>query len=197
MKVVQAYGPPPGGFHHPYANSSAFCGCNFPEPRSGTFGGILMSGVAGTSSYPDAGKCAEISGCGQCCRTASVQQTSMTPDQVNTARWDKGSTNLVLGTPSLASPSNGQLFSNYPRTTTLTWQPVSGATGYRVDLEYAYPSSTGYTWYPLHNQDVTSTSLTFDFVGSQPGRWRVTALDSTGAYEQSLPSAWRTFYYTR
>jgi len=68
VKVVRAYGPPPGGFHHPYANSSAFCGCNFPEPRSIISDGRSASGVAGTSFYPDAGKCVQISGCGQCCR---------------------------------------------------------------------------------------------------------------------------------
>jgi len=81
VRVVQAYGPPPGGFHHPYANSSAFCGCNFPESRSIISDGRTASGVAGTSSYPDPGKCAETSGCGQCCRMvapASVQQESMT-----------------------------------------------------------------------------------------------------------------------
>ena len=70
VKVVQAYGPPPGGFHHPYANSAAFCGCNFPEPRSIILNGGSAGGVAGISSFPDAGKCAEISGCGQCCRMA-------------------------------------------------------------------------------------------------------------------------------
>src|SRR5437667_142791 len=68
VKVVRAYVPPPGGFHHPYANSSAFCGCNFPEPRSIISDGRSASGVAGTSFYPDAGKCVQISGCGQCCR---------------------------------------------------------------------------------------------------------------------------------
>jgi hypothetical protein len=108
VKVVQAYGPPPGGFHHPYANFSAFCGCNFPEPRSIILDGGPASGVAGTLTYPDTGKCAEISGCGQCCRMAvpaSVQQASMTPDQVNTAGWDKGWTNLVNDVEQTFTPS--------------------------------------------------------------------------------------------
>ena len=107
VKVVQAYGPPPGGFHHPYANSSAFCGCNFPEPRSIISDGRPASGVAGTLSYPDAGKCAEISGCGQCCRMAvpASVQGSMTPDQVNTAGWDKGWTNLVNDVEQTFTPS--------------------------------------------------------------------------------------------
>jgi hypothetical protein len=64
VKVVRAYGPPPGVFHHPYA-----CGCHFPEPRSIIRpDGGAASGVAGILDFPDAGKCAEISGCGQCCR---------------------------------------------------------------------------------------------------------------------------------
>jgi hypothetical protein len=108
VKVVQAYGPPPSGFRHAYANSSAFCDGNFPEPRSIIIDGRSASGVAGTSSYPDAGRCTEISGCGQCCRMAvpaSVQQASMTPDQVNTAGWDKGWTNLVNDVEQTFTPS--------------------------------------------------------------------------------------------
>jgi hypothetical protein len=69
VKVVRAHGPPPGGFHHPYANSSAFCGCEYSKPRSIIKpDGGTASGVAGTVSFPEAGKCVEISGCGQCCR---------------------------------------------------------------------------------------------------------------------------------
>ncbi len=80
VKVVRALGPPPGGFHHPYANFLAFCGCEYTKPRSIISpDGSAASGVAGTISYPDAGKCVQISGCGQCCRTAvraPLQQSS-------------------------------------------------------------------------------------------------------------------------
>jgi hypothetical protein len=110
VKVVRAGGAPPGGFHHPYANSLAFCGCEYPEPRSMTNpdGSVWASGVAGIVSYPDAGKCVQISGCGQCCRTTvppSVQQASMTPDQVNTAGWTKAWTNLVNDAEQTFTPS--------------------------------------------------------------------------------------------
>jgi len=109
VKVVRAGGPPPGGFHHPYANFLAFCGCEYPKPRSITNpDGSSAIGVAGTMSYPDAGTCVQISGCGQCCRTAvpaSVQQASMTPDQVNTTGWDKGWTNLVNDVEQTFTPS--------------------------------------------------------------------------------------------
>jgi hypothetical protein len=104
VKVVPAHGPPPGGFHHPYANSLAYGGCEYPEPRSIT----NNRGVAGILSYPDAGKCVQISECGQFCRTTvppSVQQASMTPDQVNTAGWTKAWTNLVNDAEQTFTPS--------------------------------------------------------------------------------------------
>jgi len=71
VKVERASGPPPGGFHHPYAHSLAFCGCEYSSPRSIINpDGSSATGVAGIVSYPDAGKCVQITGCGQCCRTA-------------------------------------------------------------------------------------------------------------------------------
>jgi hypothetical protein len=78
VKVERAGGPPPGGFHHPYAHSVAFCGCEYPSSRSIINpDGSAASGVTGIVSYPDAGKCVQIIGCGECCRTAeptSVQK---------------------------------------------------------------------------------------------------------------------------
>ena len=72
VKVVRAEEPPPGGFHYPYAHSLAFCGCEYPNSRSIINpDGSSASGVAGIVSYPEAGKCVQISGCGQCCRTAA------------------------------------------------------------------------------------------------------------------------------
>jgi hypothetical protein len=41
-----------------------------------------------------------------------------------------------------------------------------------------------------------ATSLTFEFVGAQPGRWRVSATDRSGSSLASPPSDWRTFSYT-
>jgi hypothetical protein len=78
VKVERAGGPPPGGFHYPYAHSLAFCGCEYPSSRSIiNSDGSSASGAAGIVSYPDAGKCVQIIGCGECCRTAvptSVQK---------------------------------------------------------------------------------------------------------------------------
>ena len=42
----------------------------------------------------------------------------------------------LLATPILVSPTNGTKFQNYPRATTLVWQPVAHATGYQVDWQF-------------------------------------------------------------
>jgi hypothetical protein len=41
---------------------------------------------------------------------------------------------------------------------------------------------------------LSGTSWTFDFVGAQPGRWRVWAISSTGS--PGPKSGWWTFTYT-
>ena len=109
VKVVRAIGPPPGGFRHPYAKFCAVCGCENTQTRSITNpDGSSASGVAGIESYPDAGKCVHLSGCGQCCRTAvaaSVEQASMMPDQVNTSGWGNAWTNLVNDAEQTFTPS--------------------------------------------------------------------------------------------
>jgi len=60
VDVVPAKGPPPGGFHHPYANFMAYCSCDSTRDEVNPSIGIL--------AYPDAGKCVEIGKCARCCR---------------------------------------------------------------------------------------------------------------------------------
>jgi hypothetical protein len=102
----------------------------------------------------------------------------------------------ALPTPALVSPAEGARFSNFPRATTVAWEAVQGADQYRVDVEYAYNGHSGLVWDCNGTKIVTETSLTFDFVGCQPGRWRVTALDSRGGRLPSAPSPWRSFSYS-
>jgi hypothetical protein len=99
-----------------------------------------------------------------------------------------------ISTPTQLSPSDGSVFSNYPRTTTLTWSNISGAASYTVEIQYCSPAGCAdwATSYPLVN--VTATSYTFDFVGAQPGRWRVWAFDANG--NTSPKSGWWGFKYT-
>jgi len=60
VDIVPATGPPPGGFHHPYANFIAYCSCESTRDE--------LNPSFGTLAYPDAGKCVEIGKCARCCR---------------------------------------------------------------------------------------------------------------------------------
>ena len=102
-------------------------------------------------------------------------------------------------TPIQISPGNNSVFSIYPRTTELRWTIVPNAAKYLVEIqEWTYGSKIedGYwdsTFYPVV---VTYTnSFIFDFVGAQPGRWRVWAVDATG--QNSSKTDWWIFTYTR
>ena len=99
--------------------------------------------------------------------------------------------------PIQVSPPDGSVFDHYPRTTTLEWRPLFGAVGYRVEVdcfhccEYGeWCTDIGITWMEDY---VAGTTYTFDFVGAQPGRWRVSGIDATGLEGQR--SGWWEFEY--
>jgi hypothetical protein len=110
------------------------------------------------------------------------------------------------GTPEPVAPDEGAVFDVYPRTTTLEWAPVAGAAGYLVEIQGRVATADAgddtprsVEWVPerggLHAYEVTGTGLRFDFVGAQPGRWRVRALDTLGRAGPASP--WRHFSHTR
>jgi len=76
---------------------------------------------------------------------------------------------------------------------TLAWKPVPGADSYFVEIQFNDPEQGD--WHDWYNATVQNASYTFSFVGDQPGRWRVTALDSTDAHSPSSPSVWWVFDY--
>jgi eukaryotic-like serine/threonine-protein kinase len=105
---------------------------------------------------------------------------------------------LKLTAPKQTSPKSGSVFSIYPRTTTLKWKPVSGAASYTVEIDCyhccqanKWCTDVGKTWQIFPG--ITTTSYTFDFVGAQPGRWRVWAVDEDG--KAGPKSGWWTFTY--
>jgi hypothetical protein len=105
-----------------------------------------------------------------------------------------------LSTPKQLSPANGAVFSHYPRKTTLKWSAVSGAASYTVEIDCyhcceanKWCTDVGETWKLVPN--LNTTSYTFDFVGAQPGRWRVWAVDASG--NESPKSGWWEFEYTK
>jgi hypothetical protein len=101
-----------------------------------------------------------------------------------------------LPAPTLVSPSSGSVINHYPRTTTLTWQPVAGATQYYVEVEFDAGFGTGTArWTPRWNNTTSGTTYTVaNFVGSQPGRWRVTGITADGT--RGASNEWWQFRYT-
>ena len=97
---------------------------------------------------------------------------------------------LALGTPQQLAPNPGSVFNYYPRKTVIQWNAVQGAAYYKVEIQYFDTS-----WKPLIGSNSNETSYTFDFVGAQPGRWRVWAVGSNG--QESARSGWWEFKYTK
>ena len=125
---------------------------------------------------------------------------------VATASFIEGASPPVAP-PAQISPRSGSVFGNFPRSTKLSWKPVSGATGYLLQIQgcnyyggcSADPSVEAGTGYVDMNQFpfseiVDGTTYSFDFVGAEPGRWRVMALRADGELSQFSP--WWNFKYT-
>jgi eukaryotic-like serine/threonine-protein kinase len=102
-------------------------------------------------------------------------------------------------TPTQLSPANGSVFNNFPRATTLQWTAVAKAVSYTVEIDCyqccavnQWCTDVGKTWSLV--SDIKQATYTFNFVGAQPGRWRVLAVNVSG--QKSPVSGWWTFTYT-
>jgi P pilus assembly chaperone PapD len=102
--------------------------------------------------------------------------------------------NLTI--PKQLAPIDGAVFDHFPRTITLKWEPVEDVNNYRVEIERCGNPRCDETWQaPQGTFTVTGTSYTFDFVGAQPGRWRVWAVDKKG--QEHSKSDWSEFRFTK
>jgi hypothetical protein len=102
--------------------------------------------------------------------------------------------------PGQLSPQDDSAFDYYPRELTLRWFPVDDPSGvtYGVEVEVFYPASPGPggEWgYRYGDTGLDSTSFSLNFVGAQPGRWRVWAID--GAGNPSAKTEWWYFEFMR
>jgi hypothetical protein len=110
---------------------------------------------------------------------------------------------LYLAAPLQLSPPDGAVLSVLPRATKVEWRAVDGAASYRVDLDYCEGRSAApgcvhprpLRWQKPAMSGITSTSYEFSFIGAQPGRWRVVAIDRDG--REGFWSPWRVFVHTR
>lgn len=105
-----------------------------------------------------------------------------------------------LAAPRQLVPADGAVFSHFPRTTLLRWESAPGAATYAVEIDCyhccqsgKWCTDVGRTWKIV--TDLRATSYSFDFVGAQPGRWRVWAVDASG--RAGPKSGWWEFRYTR
>lgn len=106
----------------------------------------------------------------------------------------------ALTAPVQISPPNGAVFNNFPRTTKVDWNPVPGAASYTVEIDCLsccqagkWCTDVGKLYQVVPN--LHTTDYTFNFVGAQPGRWRVWAVGANG--QQGPKSPWREFRYTK
>jgi hypothetical protein len=110
----------------------------------------------------------------------------------------------ALPAPEQIAPADGTVFSHYPRTTTLEWAPVRGAASYTVEVELfnvcgGAPRCPETSPHQLNGDPPQSgleaTRYEFNFIGAQPGRWRVRAVGPDGRAGANSP--WSTFVYKR
>lgn len=90
--------------------------------------------------------------------------------------------------PTMLFPADHAVFHHYPRTLTLRWAAAPGAAGYGVEVRFEQA-----IW--VLAPHVPGTSYTLQFVGAQPGRWRVWSVGVDG--RESARSDWRVFEFTR
>lgn len=97
--------------------------------------------------------------------------------------------------PVLVSPANGTVFTSLPRTTTLTWQPVTWAVAISLRIECLGCTTPGeWTLFQSVFLRETATSFTFDWPGPFRGRWVVSGFPE--APPAPPPSPTWEFEYT-
>jgi hypothetical protein len=105
----------------------------------------------------------------------------------------------IPGVPTSTAPLDKSVFTLYPRQTTLKWTAGVGEKPITYLVELQYTSGGDFTtfgsWqegeYSSNIFTVNTLAYTFNFVGAQPGRWRVKAVNQYGV------SAWSEWWYFR
>ena len=76
-------------------------------------------------------------------------------------------------------------FDHFRRFTTLVWRPVAGAATYDVEVDFGNgctpDTAVCDSWTQQVSQTTSNLRFLFEFVGAQPGRWRVVPRNAAGA----------------
>ena len=96
-----------------------------------------------------------------------------------------------IAPPELVAPLEGAKLNMFPRKTVFEWKHVDGANKYEIEVEY----NNG-KWTMLKKTTTNVNSFTLDFIGKQPGRWRVRSF-SKASGKPGKYGEWRTFEYLR
>jgi hypothetical protein len=125
--------------------------------------------------------------------------TVISPLKTPAAKSNAPASPLPSRVPTPLTPADGSVFDTFPRKTIVSWTAVEGATEYRVEVDFSFSGvwaseNAGHPTPPRTFSSKT-TSLSFNFVGAQPGRWRVSALDRGGTWSE--PSPWWGFRYLK
>lgn len=178
-------------------NTSGSHHINNYNPNAADF---LLTAVNNSGNFPPATKRLTLAG--------GVHRTSIKPQTVKRvplkSQQVKQATVVPAhrqpGIPKLISPADNSTFTHYPRTLRLRWRPVNTAVSYNVEIDCMnccarrkWCSDVGRKFKQVN--DLKDTSYKFNFVGAQPGRWRVQAVDVNG--KSGLYSQWSGFKFTR
>jgi hypothetical protein len=96
-----------------------------------------------------------------------------------------------IAPPELVAPIPDAKLNMFPRRTVFEWKHVEGASKYEIVVEY----NDG-KWKLLKNASTNVPSYTLNFIGKQPGRWRVRSF-SKATGRPGIYSEWREFIYLR
>jgi hypothetical protein len=137
-----------------------------------------------------------------------MQIASETTKQITVLmRKSTGRNESLLPAPKIVSPPDGAEFweTPHPRMLTLEWSPVPEAKSYTVEVDFCdweKPDGGKCTtgthpltamWRQPPPSGIEGTKYECMFLGTQPGRWRVWAVDALGRPGAKTP--WTLFFY--
>jgi TonB family protein len=106
---------------------------------------------------------------------------------------------IQLPAPQQLSPGDSAALHGFPRLLRMKWTAVRGASKYGLEVDcYGCCASHNFcseVRKPTFVTETAASSYTHEFVGDQPGRWRVWAISADGL--AGVKSGWRSFTYGR